>query len=120
MKDFYRALLSSYKVKPYRDGFLLSADIMYVGADRKFSFYIKKEGDGFLISDRGETLSFLRENADASRYALKIYDIATRFEAMLDGGEILMVLPSYESGQTIRCLHKYLLVVGIIANIDII
>jgi len=120
MKDFYRELLSSYKVKPHGEGFILSTDIMYFGADHTFSFYIKHSDDCFIISDRGQTLSYLRENLDVDNLSAKIMDLLRRFGAVLDKGEIKAILPSYESNQTIRCLHNFIFTVGLIANIDLI
>ncbi len=120
MKDFYRELLSSYRVKRHKDGFILYTDIMYFGADHTFSFFIKHSDNQLIISDQGQTLSYLRENVDIGKLQAKITDFLRRFGAVLDRGEIKATLPSYESKQTIRCLHNYLFTVGLIAYIDLI
>lgn len=120
MKDFYRELLSSYRVKRHKDGFILYTDIMYFGADHTFSFFIKNSDGLLIISDQGQTLSYLRENTDISKLQAKIADLLRRFGAVLDQGEIKASLPSYESKQMIRCLHNYLFTVALIANIDLI
>ena len=120
MKNFYRELLSSYKIKPHKDGFILGTDIMYFGADHTFSFYIEPSGESFIISDQGQTISYLRENIDINRYKDRIMDLLKRFDAIYDRGEIKSILPSYKSNQTIRRLNNFILTVGLIANIDLI
>ena len=120
MKKFYRELLSSYKIKPYKEGFLLGTDTVYFGADSKTSFYIKPIDDYFEISDLGQTLSYLNSNTDIDSYREKISFFLKRFGAILYRGEIKSTLPPYESGQTVRCLNNFIFTVGLIANIDLI
>ena len=120
MKDFYRELLSSYKLKADNGGFILYTDITYFGAEEPASFYIEKSEDGFLISDKGQTLSYLKSNIDSSRYKQKILDLTRRFGAVIDGNEIKASLPPLETNQTVRALHNFIMTVGIIANIDLI
>ena len=120
MKNFYRELLSSYKIRRYEDGFLITTDIIYFGADERASFYVKPLGDFFVVSDLGQTLSYLSKNADIEHYRAKIGDLLRRFDAVLDQGEIRAVLPPFESKNTIRRLNNFIFTTGLIANIDLI
>ncbi len=121
MQKLIKYLSSSVELEPHGESLTVRTPIMYFGADHTFSFRIEHSGvDGYLISDCGQTLDYLRECADVSVYSDRIMDIARRFALNLDVDALTAFIPSVDSGQTGRSIHKYLLGVGIIANIYLI
>lgn len=119
MKDFFGHFIKSYSCKTEENGIILSAPVMYPCADHAFSFYIEACGNGFRISDRGQTLAYLRENLNPAHYAENIRAVCERFEITLENGVFYGYLASYASGQTMRNLHKFIGAMHLIANIDI-
>ena len=121
MNSFIEKLKTSYSYQSSEDGIILHTPIMYTYADHSFSFFIKRsEGDGFTVTDRGQTLDYLRENADPNKYGEKIAKICEHFGIELIGREFVGKLSSLESGQTMRNLHKFMGAMNIIANIYIV
>ncbi len=120
MKNLFSYLSSRYEVQIDNGRALIRTPIMYFGADHAFSFTIVKAGDGYTVSDGGQTLDYLRECTDADRYAERIMSVMRSFSITLDSDELIGFIPSVESGQTGRALHNYLLGVGIIANLYLI
>lgn len=119
MKNFIEQLTNLYSTQMADDGVILRTAIMYAGADHTFSFYIKPCGENsYTITDRGQTLEYLRENLDPNKYLDKICKICERFEIELIDGEFVGRLASLSSGQTMRNLHKFIGAMNIIANID--
>ena len=119
MKNFLDKYRDSFSIEEYGDGVLLHTPVMYRGADHTFSFYlVKRESGSFVISDRGRTLSYMRENFDPRKYADKIASVCESFGITESDGELYGILPSYESGQTMRALHAFMGAMYIIANID--
>ena len=121
MKGFIEKLNTSYICQPSEDGIVLHTPIMYTYADHPFSFFIKRsEGNGFIVTDRGQTLDYLRENDDPGKYSEKIAKICEHFHIELIEGEFVGKLSSLESGQTMRNLYKFMGAMNMIANIHIV
>ena len=121
MKNFIEQLTDLYSVQIVDDGIILRTAIMYAGADHTFSFFIQLQGEGsYTITDRGQTLDYLRENIDPNKYLDKIHKICERFEIELTDGVFIGRLASIASGQTMRNLSKFIGAMNIIANVDIL
>lgn len=121
MNELIEYLKGSVSLEPSGDAVILHTPIMYIGADRTFSFEIVREGnEGYSISDGGRTLDFLSECCDISHYTDRIMSILRHFSANLEGDSITAFIPSLKSGQTGRAISNYLLLVGIIANLYLI
>lgn len=118
MKEFLDKLSGAFSARECEGGILLLTPVMYQGADHGFSFFVEKSGNGFAINDRGETLEYMRENFDPKRYADIIASICERFEISLKDGVFHGYLASYESGQTMRNLFKFIGAMNMIANVD--
>lgn len=121
MNTFITALRESFSVREYENGWILSTPMMYSGADHTLSFYIvPNEGGSFTVSDRGETLEYLRECVDPRRFEGRIASICERFEIVLENGVFYRTLASYASNQTMRNLYTFLGAMYMIANVDAI
>ncbi len=118
MKKMKDNLIKIFSMCEYGNGILLLKPIMYQGADHSFSFYVEKRGNGFTVSDRGETLEYLSENLNPGIYAERIEAVCERFEITLTDGAFYGRLASIESGQTMRNLFKFIGAMNMIANID--
>ncbi len=121
MKEFLQKYCDSYSVREWGEGFLLMTPIMYKGADHTFSFYLVKNDTGsFRISDRGQTLDYMRENFDPEQYRERIDAVCERFEIERVGDELIGRVASYESGQTMRGLLAFVGAVSTIVNVDLL
>lgn len=120
MNEFIEKLNGAFSAEECDGGIRIITPIMYQGADHSFSFYVEKSGSGFAINDRGETLNYMRENFDPKVYTDKIEAICERFEVTLADGVFHGRLASLESGQTMRNLFKFIGVMNILANIDLV
>lgn len=114
-------LNKQYSYEQLDNGIVIRTPIMYNGADHTFSFYIKRsETGGFVISDRGQTLDYLRENVNLSKYLDKIDKICEFFEIKLTNDEFIGRLASIESNQTMRNFNKFIGAMNMIAYINIL
>ena len=121
MNDFIKQLNEIYSHKTSEDGIILETPIMYAAADHSFSFFIKPcKEKGFTVTDRGQTMDYLRENVNPSKYEKKIERICKLFGIELIEGEFVGKLASLESGQTMRNLHTFIGTMNIIANVDML
>lgn len=118
MNGLIENLSGAFGVRECDGGIIISTPIMYQGADHCFSFYVEKNGSGFNISDRGQTIEYLRENLDPKQYDDRISVLCERFEITLTDGRFCGRLASIESGQTLRNLFKFIGAMNMIANID--
>lgn len=119
MEKFIESLKSSYTVEKYQDGFILYTPIMYKYADHTFSFYIEKNSCGFTITDRGQTVDYMRENFAPEKYMDSILKICERFELNFADGVFSGSIASYQTNQTMRTLNIFIGAMNIIANIDV-
>lgn len=120
MERFLDDLRGAFSCRAQEDGFVLETPIMYDGADHTFSFFIRKNAGGsFTVSDRGQTLSYLRENLSLDRYEQRLSAICERFEITRENDVLFAKLASCESNQTMRNLHKFLGAMAMVANIDL-
>lgn len=120
MEQFLKNHRDAFSVKVCADGFLLFTPIMYDGADHTFSFHIRENESGsFTIDDRGQTLSYLRENCDPKRYAAAIDAVCRHYGIRQVDGIFYGTLASYASGQTVRTLYKFLGAIHTVANIEL-
>ena len=121
MDELIEYLRGAVSLEASEDALILHTPIMYIGADRPFSFELTRAGEcGYSISDRGRTLNFLSGCCDISRYTDRIMSTLRHFSANLEGDSITAFIPSLKSGQTGRAISNYLLLVGIIANLYLI
>lgn len=120
MIEFIEELKKQYNIEQVENGIIIHTPIMYDGADHTFSFYIKQSiNDSFKITDRGQTLDYLRENVNADKYKDKIKKVCEYFEIDLIDGEFVGQLASLESNQTMRNFNKFIGAMNMIAYINI-
>ena len=121
MNALMEEIKEMYNCQVTEDGILLRTPIMYDAADHTFSFLIRQCGENaYTVTDRGQTLEYLRENMNPNKYAEKIARICEHFEIEQIGGEFVGTLASLASGQTLRNLHKFIGTMHMIACIDVL
>lgn len=120
MTKLYELLRTSFSVGIQEDALVLKTPIMYKAADHTFSFMISRSASGSLaITDRGQTIDYLRENLDVNKYADFIRSVCERFEITYDQGAFYAHVASAESGQTARTVCTFIGAMNIIANADL-
>ena len=115
MDELIEVMKNQYELTVTDNRAVLRTPIMYMGADHTFSFYVERRGGRLVISDGGQTIGYLRENADPSGYAERIESICEYFEIEREGDELIGTLASIESNQTLRSFHKYIGALNMIA-----
>ena len=121
MNAFIDELNKQYSYEKLENGIIIHTPIMYDSADHAFSFYVKRAKDGsFVITDRGQTLDYLRENVNPTKYLEKIDKICEFFEIELINNEFIGQLASIESNQTMRTFNKFVGAMNMIAYINIL
>ena len=121
MNEFIDELNRQYSYERLDNGIIIHTSIMYDAADHTFSFCIKKSENGsFVITDRGQTLDYLRENVDPAKYSEKIDRVCEFFEIELINGEFVGQLASLESNQTMRNFNNFISAMSMIAYVNVL
>ena len=121
MNLFLNELTKQYSYEKLDNGIVIHTPIMYDGADHTFSFYVERsENGGYAITDRGQTLAYLRENVNPAKYAEKIAAVCEFFEIERINGVFVGSLASAESNQTMRNFYTFIGAMNMIAYINVL
>ncbi|MBR2370506.1 MAG: DUF1828 domain-containing protein [Clostridia bacterium] len=120
MTELADILNHSFVLEVLKEGIVLKTPIMYQAADHTFSFLISRNASGNLtVTDRGQTIDYLRENLDVNKYADFIRTVCQRFEIKYEQGAFYAHVASVESGQTARTVCTFIGAMNMIANADL-